>query len=312
MELELSTFSLRESLDASLMMLKERALKGAISLHVNIAPEADVLITADQRKLKQIMFNLVSNAVKFTPTGGAVDVSAVKEGNFIEITVKDTGIGIKGEDIPRLFQAFTQLESVYTKGFEGTGLGLALTRQLVELHGGRVWVESEFGEGSRFCITIPLAQTATGKSSAVRPDIVQGNGNSILLIENDPLTLATLKSALRNKGYQVLRASNGMEGIEMVRRDKPDLIILDLVMPGMNGFDVADHLQHEAAAINVPILVLTSMDLSAVDRARLAGKVWQIAEKSGLSTQSLINLVESAIGSKTRGDSHHATQNTDH
>jgi PAS domain S-box-containing protein len=158
MELELSHFSLRETVDASLMMLKEKAHKGGIKLNLDIDTEADVRIVADQRKLKQILFNLLSNAVKFTPQGGLVDVSALKKGNFIEITVADSGIGIKDEDIPKLFHPFTQLESVYTKEYEGTGLGLALNRHLVELHGGRVWVESTFGAGSRFSFTIPLTQ----------------------------------------------------------------------------------------------------------------------------------------------------------
>ncbi|MBK5277141.1 MAG: PAS domain S-box protein, partial [Desulfuromonadales bacterium] len=296
MELELSTFMLRELLDASMMMLREKALKGGIELHLELAPEADVRIVADLRKLKQILFNLLSNAVKFTSTAGAVNVSAVRDGDFIEITVADTGIGIREEDIPKLFQAFTQLESVYTKGFEGTGLGLALTRQLVELHGGRIWMESEFGKGSRFSFTIPLTQMAAKESPADLPDAVPGNVSTVLVIEDDPLTLAALGNALKCKGYRALRASNGREGIEIVQRNSPDLIVLDLVMPGMNGFDVADRLQNEKTAANVPILVLTSMDLSTADRARLAGKVWRIEGKGSLSTHEFLSLVESAVG----------------
>jgi len=298
MELEPSAFSLRESLDASMMMLREKAMKGGIELHLDLAPEADVRIVADQRKMKQILFNLISNAVKFTPAAGTVDVIAVRDGDFIEIAVADTGIGIREEDIQKLFQAFTQLESVYTKGFEGTGLGLALTRQLVELHGGRIWVKSEFGMGSRFSFTIPLTQAAAKVPPANRPDTVPGSGNTVLVIEDDPLTLAALENALLRKGYRALRASNGKEGVEMAQRDSPDLIVLDLVMPGMNGFDVADRLRSGNAPVNVPILVLTAMDLSAADRARLAGKVWRIEGKGSLSTHEFLSLVESAVGPK--------------
>ncbi|MGB9081290.1 MAG: ATP-binding protein, partial [Desulfuromonadaceae bacterium] len=295
MELELSQFLLRETLDASMIMLREKALKGGIELRLDLAPETDVRIVADQRKLKQILFNLLSNAVKFTPTAGTIDVSAVRDGDFIEISVADTGIGIREEDIPKLFQTFTQLESVYTKGFEGTGLGLALTRQLVELHGGRIWMESKFGTGSRFSFTIPLTQTAGKEHPAHRPDTVPGSG-TVLVIEDDPLTLATLENALLCKGYRALRASSGMEGVEMAQRVAPDLIVLDLVMSGMNGFDVAERLKDGNAAANVPILVLTSMDLSAADRARLAGKVWRIEGKGSLSTHEFLSLVESAVG----------------
>ena len=192
MELELNTFSLLESLDASLMMLWEKALKSGVELHLGLAPQADVCIVADQRKLKQIIFNLLSNAVKFTPAGGTVNVSALRDGDFIEITVADTGTGIKAEDIPKLFQTFTQLESAYTKEYEGTGLGLALTRQLVELHGGRIWVESEFGTGSRFSFTIPLTAAATKDPPANRSDTVCSTGNTDLLIEDEPLMLADI------------------------------------------------------------------------------------------------------------------------
>jgi len=296
MELELSVFSLRDSLDASMMMLREKAMKGGLELHLDLAPEADVQIEADQRKLKQILFNLLSNAVKFTPAAGTVQVNAVRDGDFIEVTVRDTGIGIHKEDIPKLFHPFTQLESVYTKGFEGTGLGLALTRQLVELHFGRIWVESKFGTGSSFSFAIPVRQAAIEAPSPSRPDTVPGGGNTVLVIEDDPLTLASLGNVLLRKGYRALRASSGKEGVEMAQRDAPDLIVLDLLMPGMSGFEVADRLRDGHAAANVPILVLTSMDLSSADRARLAGKVWRIEGKGSLSTHQFLSLVESAVG----------------
>lgn len=300
MELELNDFPLHELLDASVMMLKEKAFKGGITLHLDLAPEADLHIVADQRKLKQILFNLLSNAVKFTPSGGIVDVSAVRDGNFIEITVADTGMGIKDEDIPKLFQSFTQLESVYTKKFEGTGLGLALTRQLVELHSGRIWVKSTFGAGSKFIFTIPLTQAVIKISYANR--MVPGYGSTVLLIEDDQLTLVTLKNALESKGYKVLRANSGEDGIAMALHDSPDLIVLDLMMSGMNGFEVANQLQDENLTEHIPILILTAMDLSAADREQLAGKVWRIEEKGSLATHEFISLVESAVVySKTVG-----------
>jgi signal transduction histidine kinase len=296
MELELSTFSLRESLDASLMMLREKAMKGGVALNMDLAPQADIKIVADQRKLKQIMFNLVSNAVKFTPAGGTVEVSAARDGDFIEISVTDSGSGIRAEDIPKLFQPFTQLESVYTKEYEGTGLGLALNRQLVELHGGRIWVESTFGSGSRFSFTILITQTGIKPLPPQQPEIIRSTGNTVLLIEDDPLTLSAMENILHSKGYRALRAGNGEKGLEMARKDSPDLIVLDLMMPGINGFDIAERLQDNKVPVNVPILVLTSMDLSSADRARLAGKVWRIEGKGSLSTHEFLNLVESAVG----------------
>ena len=167
MELELGWFSLQELIEASMVMQREKAMKHGIALSLEIQPEVDIEIEADKRKLKQIMFNLLSNAVKFTPDGGAVSLAARKliETGEIEISVSDTGIGIKEEDMPRLFHEFTQLQTAYTKEYEGTGLGLALTKKFVELHGGRIWVESEFGKGSRFAFVIPFKQWSSAEMS---------------------------------------------------------------------------------------------------------------------------------------------------
>ncbi|MDZ4163546.1 MAG: ATP-binding protein [Smithellaceae bacterium] len=162
MALEPSMFSLRTVLESSVVMLQEKAFKHSIDLRLELAPEAAGTIEADERKLKQILFNLLSNAVKFTNDGGRVTLRARRVGMAdaqcaIEISVEDTGIGIKEEDAPRLFQAFSQVHSTgYNKEYEGTGLGLALTKRLVELHGGKIWMESELGRGSTFTFTLPV------------------------------------------------------------------------------------------------------------------------------------------------------------
>ncbi len=156
LELELDRFPLSDVLNASMTMFKEKTMKHGIKMSIGISPDADIEIEADERKLKQIMFNLLSNAVKFTPDEGSVTVKARRDGDFIEISVADTGIGIKIEDMEKLFKPFSQIESAYTKTYEGTGLGLALTKRLVELHGGRIWCESEFGKGSKFSFVIPI------------------------------------------------------------------------------------------------------------------------------------------------------------
>ncbi|HAJ27979.1 MAG TPA: hypothetical protein DCG53_12190, partial [Syntrophus sp. (in: bacteria)] len=164
MELEVSRFPLRTVLDSSIVMLKEKVFKHGIALSVEVEPDAEIHVEADERKIKQILFNLLSNAVKFTPDRGKVTVRArlagsengSEEQRMIEVCIEDTGIGIKEEDLPRLFGTFTQLHhSVSTKKYEGTGLGLALTKRLVELHHGRIRVESEYGKGSRFYFTLP-------------------------------------------------------------------------------------------------------------------------------------------------------------
>ena len=166
MELEVDRVSLKEMLEASLVMHQEKALRHGISLDLQIEPGTDMVIDADERKLKQILFNLLSNAVKFTPDGGSVLVMArgLTGTQEIEISIADTGIGVKREDIPRLFKEFSQLDSVYDKKYKGTGLGLAITKKLVELHAGRIQVSSEFGKGSRFVFVIPARQARTNNA----------------------------------------------------------------------------------------------------------------------------------------------------
>ena len=159
-ELELGVCTLRDALDASITMLREKTLHACLDVTLDLAPEVDERIVADGRKLQQILYSLLANAIRFTPAGGTVDVRAVREGHFIKTTVTDSGIGIRGEDFPNLFEAFTPQEAIYTTGNEGSGLGLGLTRQLVELHGGELSVESEVGTGSRFSFTIPLRNCA--------------------------------------------------------------------------------------------------------------------------------------------------------
>jgi len=177
MELELSIVKLRALLASALNLMQEKAFKHGIQITLDIGPEGELELIADERKLKQILFNLLSNAIKFTRQGGDVRITAKRIQHFatlgqeapesasgrdcIEIAVEDTGIGISAEDLPKLFQEFSQLSSPYTKTQEGTGLGLALAKRLVELHGGRIWVESEPGKGSRFTFVIPLQQEKT-------------------------------------------------------------------------------------------------------------------------------------------------------
>lgn len=301
MTLELSDFPLHESLHDSLLMLKEKAFKNGIALHLDLDTQSDVSISADQRKLKRIMFNLLSNAVRFTPAGGAVQVSAITVGDFIEITVADTGVGIKVEDIPKLFQTPTLPEAAGQSDsieYEGVGLGLVMSRHLVELHGGRIWVKSYFGMGSRFTFSLPLTRAEPIGAAADNAEHREESGHTVLLIEDELLTLAATENTLKDKGYRVLRARDGEEGLKMARSNPPALIVLDLLLPGINGFEVVDRLRHDPLAGKVPILILTSMRISSADRARLAGAVWRIAEKGSLSTHEFITLVEAAVDSK--------------
>jgi signal transduction histidine kinase len=157
MELELCRFSLPEALESGVTMVRERANQHGIELHVGTDPGIQI-VEADERKVKQVIFNLLTNAVKFTPDGGHVYVTACRRDSWIEVSVRDTGVGIAHEDQARVFEAFQQADRSAAQPQEGTGLGLTLSRQFVELHGGRLWVESELGKGSTFRFTLPARQ----------------------------------------------------------------------------------------------------------------------------------------------------------
>jgi signal transduction histidine kinase len=153
-ELEFAPFSLRDALERGIVMVRERAMKDGVEVALTEVPEVDV-VAADERRVRQVIFNLLSNAVKFTPAGGTVDVRATTNDGEVRVSVADTGPGVPAEDHERIFEEFQQTEAGIAQG-EGTGLGLALSKQLVELHSGRIWVESEPGRGSTFVFTLPL------------------------------------------------------------------------------------------------------------------------------------------------------------
>ena len=157
MELEASSFNLPTAIADAMTLIRERAQRHGITLGHDADPQLGEIV-ADERKLKQILLNLLSNAVKFTPDGGRIDVNARRDADSVVVSVHDTGIGIAPDDQQAVFEEFRQVGRDYTNKQEGTGLGLALTRRFVELHGGRIWVDSEPGKGSTFTFTIPLTR----------------------------------------------------------------------------------------------------------------------------------------------------------
>ena len=158
MELELGTFNLRMALENALTLIRERATRNGLALELTVDETLEDVV-ADERKLKQVLLNLLSNAVKFTPAGGRIDVRALPANGTVEVSVTDTGVGIAPEDQAAIFEEFRQVGQAARKR-EGTGLGLALARKFVELHGGRLWVKSEVGGGSTFTFTLPVSPHA--------------------------------------------------------------------------------------------------------------------------------------------------------
>jgi signal transduction histidine kinase/CheY-like chemotaxis protein len=425
MELAPTPFPVASALDDARTRMESLARQKHHTIDVEVEAGLPAL-TADPGKFRQIMDNLLSNAIKFTPNGGQIRVAARRAplGDGVEVQVTDTGIGIKPEDQGRIFVEFEQLDNAYVREQQGTGLGLALTRKLVELHGGRIAVESQPGKGSTFRFVLPfqarargsargpgrpaagakveplvlvveddvragdllghfleeagyrVAHAATGaqaialakslKPNAITLDILlpgedglailgqlkagaatkdipvvvvsitdhrelgfslgaiewlvkpvqragfvdavrravgpvsAGRAPTVLVVDDERATVELLTDTLTTHGFRALGAYDGREGIAAAVAHRPDAIVLDLIMPGLTGFDVVRELRDHPAARNIPILVFTAMQLSDADRARLKGGVAAIVAKEGPAAALLTELARVCPVSQSR------------
>ncbi len=263
MELHFETVRITDLVEQVLNTVRPLADQKGIELGANVSPDDEVL--ADEGKLKQIMYNLLSNAIKFTPDGGQVRVEARSAPDHIQLAVIDTGVGIALEDQERVFEEFEQIDSGANRRHQGTGLGLALTRRFVNLHGGRMWLESEPAKGSRFYIWLPRA--AIEAATVAEPD---GNATTIglelshsplvLVIEDDAGAVRLLSEYLLRGGYRVEVASNGPQALEMARALKPIAITLDILIPKLDGWEVLRALKSDESTCDIPVLIISVVD----------------------------------------------------
>jgi signal transduction histidine kinase/CheY-like chemotaxis protein len=263
MELELAPVPLPVVVEHGLTMVRERAAAHGIDIRLEVAPGVGV-VRADELRLKQVLLNLLTNAVKFTPDGGSIEVSAMRAGEFAEVSVRDSGVGIPVEDHERIFEAFQQGARDSLAGEEGTGLGLTLTKRIVELHGGRISLSSTPGEGSTFTFAIPIAgPNHEPVSDHVAPAGDTGfvpEGPTVLVVEDDIQSLELLRLYLRSDGFTVVEARDGDTGLRMARELRPAAVILDIMLPGLDGWDVLARLKDDPATADIPVLVSSMLD----------------------------------------------------
>jgi signal transduction histidine kinase len=300
MELRITSFDVEEAIGAVVAEMRPLAEQKGLRLAVRVAPSVGT-VTADEGKLKQVLYHLLSNAVKFTPAAGYVEVAARRAEGAVEVTVADSGIGIAPEDQERIFQAFRQLDSSLSRRYEGAGLGLALARQLVELQDGRIWVESGLGEGSRFYFTLPLTPAA-GLAPTHRPSVeVELNPLTVLVVDDETHAGELVAALLEPEGYTVLRAEDGEAGVALAAAYRPDVILLDLVMPGLSGFGVLERLKADAGTSEIPVVVLTGKELTAEERARLDGRITALVAKDGFTRERFLAELHRSIGPASAG-----------
>lgn len=264
MKLEMEDISLDELINTIVSMMSSQFRKKKINVKTSIEPTLPV-VTADLRKCKQILMNLLSNALKFTPEDGRVEICAVDDGDSgVLIEVRDTGIGIAADEIDKIFSEFYQVEKVHDEQLGGTGIGLALTRRLVELHGGKIGVESKLGKGSTFWFTLPLKKLSRKEPSEQKgaEEVLKENGapkgRRILLVEDNEVNLAMAIEMLNVHNHQVVVARNGLEALDMAKQHKPELILMDIRMPVMGGLEATQRLRAIPEFANTPIIAMTA------------------------------------------------------
>lgn len=228
--------------------------KGQIQL-VTDMPSDLPRVAADRSRIGQVVTNLISNAIKYSPDGGQVTVTARVEVGEIVFEVSDQGIGISKEDQEKLFAKFYRVDSSHTQEIGGTGLGLAISKSIVELHGGRIWVDSVAGQGSTFSFSLPVAPTGMVRTPSVEgPEAV---GGTVLVVDREDHVASLIEKYLVRRGYDVIKASSGREAIELARRVRPNAITLDVMLDDVDGFELLQRIKKDPDVGDIPVVVLS-------------------------------------------------------
>jgi two-component system sensor histidine kinase ChiS len=285
---------MREITDVVLTL--SQPLIGKKSLQLVNSISSDVpLVDADENRVQQILHNFICNAIKFSQVG-VVEVSAAVVKDYLEITISDAGIGIQADKLDKIFEAFEQADGSIGREYGGTGLGLAVTKQLVQLHGGEIRVVSQPGKGSQFTFTLPLSQATLAAKSVETPSTVskllqmnrdreksveadislmiddesfvdsealtpKAAGFHILIVDDEPINLQVLSNHLSLQNYQLTQTSDSREALALIQQGfKPDLVLLDVMMPRMTGYEVCQKIREHFPATELPIVLLTAQN----------------------------------------------------
>jgi len=308
-EIEQTDININELINGMITLIEPQAREKNIRLTSLIKEELPT-IYSDGNKIRHILQNLIGNAVKFTEKG-KVEVSAFDKDNYLHIKVSDTGIGIPPDQIPYIFDEFRQVDSSTSRKYGGTGLGLSIAKRYAHMLGGTIEVQSTPGEGSVFTLILPLepVEIKTSKESPVLPQLVvtrkkkpavktapKTSEKTILIVEDSEPAIIQLKDILNEAGFQVLTAHNGREALEQIAKTLPDAMILDLMMPEIDGFQVLEAVRANVDTAELPVLVLTAKHLEGKDMKHLKhNHIFQLLQKGDVNREQLLQLVNEMV-----------------
>jgi PAS domain S-box-containing protein len=268
-ELDIKPLRVEGMVDQVATSLRAKIEEKGLSLFINIPPDLPAVL-GDRDRVIQILTNLVGNAYQYTKPGGSIAVTAQRTGEAVQVDVADTGIGIALEAQAKVFDRFYRADDPDVQEFSGTGLGLAIVKSLVDMHRGRIWLESEVGKGTTFSFTLPVAETGAVVEEPVLP-VTQGRevrstadqspngdlGRRVLVVEDDQNIAQLISLHLKEGGYSVSTVARAEDALQAARHERPDLITLDIYLPGTDGFELLQTLKSDETTADIPVVIVS-------------------------------------------------------
>lgn len=274
LEPDMGRTDLAVTIGEAMRMVRESAVAKGIAMEMSLADDLPI-VSADGRRIRQVLINLLSNAVKFTEDGGRIGLEARREGSYVEVAVWDTGVGIPADKLERLFIPFQQVDSSLSRRHEGTGLGLALSRRLIEAHGGDMAVTSQPGQGSKFSFRLPIKAARGGTETvedAVVPTQTPATRTRVLVVEDNEVNRMLVCDFLEAHGLDIEIARDGNEAIERTLAFSPDVILMDIQMPNRDGLSATRELKARDDTKHIPVIALTALAMKGdAERCLAAG-----------------------------------------